>query len=142
MAQTGQTVRRMVLGWILASLVGVALGAVIGVSATARVWLAPMLESVRPLPASAIAPVAVVFLGLTDHMVLFLDRLRRHVADAVDDDSRLRTCPSAPGGSQPQPWPRPLPMSSRSRCQRRAPIFWAVLGSASPLRSFSRSSAK
>ena len=72
MAQTGQTVRRMVLGWILASLVGVALGAVIGVSATARVWLAPMLEAVRPLPASAIAPVAVVFLGLTDQMVLVL----------------------------------------------------------------------
>jgi sulfonate transport system permease protein len=72
LAQTGQTVRRMLYGWVLASLIGVAIGALIGVSQTARTWFAPMLEFVRPLPASAIAPVAVVFLGLTDQMVLAL----------------------------------------------------------------------
>ncbi len=72
LAQTGDTVRRMVLGWVLASLIGVAVGALIGVSRVAQTWLAPMLELVRPLPASAIAPVAVVFLGLTDQMVLAL----------------------------------------------------------------------
>jgi len=71
-AQTGETIRRMILGWALASVIGVAIGAVIGVSEAARVWVAPMLEFVRPLPASAIAPVAVVIFGLTDRMVLFL----------------------------------------------------------------------
>jgi ABC-type nitrate/sulfonate/bicarbonate transport system permease component len=70
--ETLQTLRRMVFGWVLASLAGVALGALIGVSATARAWLQPTLEAVRPLPASAIAPVAVVFLGLSDSMVLAL----------------------------------------------------------------------
>jgi sulfonate transport system permease protein len=71
-AQTGETVRRMLLGWALASVIGVALGALIGVSETARNWLAPTLEFVRPLPASAIAPTAVIIFGLTDRMVLFL----------------------------------------------------------------------
>ncbi len=71
-AQTAQTVRRMIYGWGLASLIGVALGAVIGASQTARTWFAPTLELIRPLPASAVAPVAVVFLGLTDQMVLAL----------------------------------------------------------------------
>lgn len=70
--QTKQTVVRMIFGWLLASIVGVAVGAVIGISPVARTWLAPMLEFIRPIPASAVAPVAVVFLGLTDQMVLAL----------------------------------------------------------------------
>lgn len=64
------TVERMVYGWLLASLVGIALGAVIGISAVARAYLAPMLEFLRPLPASAIIPVAIALLGLSEGMVL------------------------------------------------------------------------
>ena len=64
------TVERMVWGWLLASLIGVALGATIGISATARDWLQPMLEFLRPLPASAIVPVAIALLGLSEGMVL------------------------------------------------------------------------
>jgi sulfonate transport system permease protein len=64
------TVERMVWGWLLASLIGVALGATIGISATARTWLQPMLEFLRPLPASAIVPVAIALLGLSEGMVL------------------------------------------------------------------------
>jgi sulfonate transport system permease protein len=64
------TVVRMVWGWLLASVIGVALGATIGVSATARAWLQPMLEFLRPLPASAIVPVAIALLGLSEGMVL------------------------------------------------------------------------
>jgi ABC-type nitrate/sulfonate/bicarbonate transport system permease component len=64
------TVERMVWGWLLASLMGVALGATIGISAAARAWLQPMLEFLRPLPASAIMPVAIALLGLSEGMVL------------------------------------------------------------------------
>jgi len=64
------TVERMVFGWLLASLVGIALGAAIGISARARTYLMPMLEFLRPLPASAIIPVAIALLGLSDGMVL------------------------------------------------------------------------
>jgi ABC-type nitrate/sulfonate/bicarbonate transport system permease component len=64
------TVVRMILGWLLASLIGVALGAAIGISPAARVWLQPTLEFLRPLPASAIVPVAIALLGLSEGMVL------------------------------------------------------------------------
>lgn len=64
------TIERMVYGWALASLIGIALGALIGTSATLRAWLQPMLEIVRPLPASAVMPIAIALIGLSPGMVL------------------------------------------------------------------------
>lgn len=69
---TFTTLRRLALGWALASVIGVGLGAIVGTSAWARAWVAPMFEALRPLPASAIAPVAMLLLGLTDAMILSL----------------------------------------------------------------------
>lgn len=65
-----QTLRRMVEGWLLACLLGVVLGAAIGTSEAARAWLQPMLEFVRPLPASAVMPLAISIFGLGPQMVL------------------------------------------------------------------------
>lgn len=70
LAFTQATVARMLQGWLLASLIGVALGALIGTSAAARAWLQPTLEFVRPLPASALLPLAISIFGLSPHMVL------------------------------------------------------------------------
>ncbi|MFM8588797.1 MAG: ABC transporter permease [Limnohabitans sp.] len=67
---TGATVARMAQGWLLASAVGIALGAAIGVSAQARAYLQPTLEFIRPLPASAIIPLAIAIWGLSPSMVL------------------------------------------------------------------------
>jgi len=64
------TMRRMLLGWALASLMGVGIGALIGVSPAARAWLQPTLEFIRPLPASAVMPVAIALFGLSPQMVL------------------------------------------------------------------------
>lgn len=61
---------RMVVGWMLASVAGVAIGATIGSSRLARELLDPTLEFIRPLPASAVIPVAILFLGLTNAMSL------------------------------------------------------------------------
>jgi sulfonate transport system permease protein len=66
------TIERMAYGWLLASLIGVVLGSLIGASATLRVWLLPMLELIRPLPASAIMPLAIALFGLSPAMVLFV----------------------------------------------------------------------
>lgn len=66
------TVSRMLLGWALASLLGVALGAVIGLSSTARAYMQPTLEFIRPLPASALLPLAISIFGLSPAMVLFV----------------------------------------------------------------------
>ena len=70
LAYTGATLSRMLLGWLLASLIGVALGSVIGLSATARAYLQPTLEFIRPLPASALLPLAIAIFGLSPAMVL------------------------------------------------------------------------
>jgi ABC-type nitrate/sulfonate/bicarbonate transport system permease component len=64
------TVKHMVLAWLLASLAGIAIGAAIGISATARRYLAPTLEFFRPLPASTLFPVAIALFGLTEGMLL------------------------------------------------------------------------
>ncbi|WP_412065424.1 ABC transporter permease [Rhizobium sp. SYY.PMSO] len=64
------TIERMFWGWLVASLVGIVLGAAIGISASLRYFLGPTLEFLRPLPASAIIPVAIALLGLSDGMVL------------------------------------------------------------------------
>jgi ABC-type nitrate/sulfonate/bicarbonate transport system permease component len=72
LALTAGTVERMVYGWALASLAGIALGALIGSSRVLREWLAPMLELMRPLPASAIVPVVIAFVGLSPAMVLIV----------------------------------------------------------------------
>lgn len=69
---TWQTVQRMLLGWLLASFAGIALGALVGISLQARRWLLPTLEFVRPLPASAIMPLAISIFGLGGGMVLFV----------------------------------------------------------------------
>jgi sulfonate transport system permease protein len=71
-AFTRDTVQRMLLGWLFASVAGVVLGAVIGISASARAWILPTLEFIRPLPASAIMPLAISIFGLSPSMVLFV----------------------------------------------------------------------
>ncbi|MBI5259924.1 MAG: ABC transporter permease [Burkholderiales bacterium] len=64
------TTGRMLAGWGLATALGVGLGALIGGSATARAWLQPTLECIRPLPASAVMPLAISLFGLGAGMVL------------------------------------------------------------------------
>ena len=64
------TIERMAYGWALACVIGVALGALVGISTVLRAWLQPMLEVLRPLPASAMVPVAMALFGLTPTMVL------------------------------------------------------------------------
>ncbi|OAK64879.1 ABC transporter permease [Variovorax paradoxus] len=69
---TQATVGRMIEGWLLASLFGVLLGAAIGVSPSVRAWVQPTLEFIRPLPASALLPLAISIFGLNPGMVLFV----------------------------------------------------------------------
>jgi len=64
------TALRMFYGWVLASLAGVLLGAAIARSGPARAYLEPLLEFLRPLPAAAIIPPAILFLGLTSKMAV------------------------------------------------------------------------
>lgn len=71
-AHTRATVGRMLGGWLLAGALGLALGVLIGSSDRARAWLQPMFEFLRPLPASAVLPLAIALFGLSGTMVLFV----------------------------------------------------------------------
>jgi len=64
------TIRHMIGGWLVASFFGVALGALVGSSKAAREYVAPTLEFLRPLPASAVIPVAIAMFGLTPQMAV------------------------------------------------------------------------
>ena len=71
-APLGQTVWRMFAGWLLACAAGIALGAAIASSTLARRLLQPSAEFLRPLPASAILPPAILVLGFSDAMIVFV----------------------------------------------------------------------
>lgn len=62
------TTLRMIYGWLFACIAGMVLGLLIGISRQAREYLEPTLEFLRPLPASAMIPVAILFLGLSSAM--------------------------------------------------------------------------
>ncbi|HEV2570212.1 MAG TPA: ABC transporter permease [Beijerinckiaceae bacterium] len=66
------TITRMASGWLLASLLGILIGAVIGSSRLAQQALMPVLEAMRPLPASAVIPVAILLIGLNDTMSIVI----------------------------------------------------------------------
>jgi sulfonate transport system permease protein len=66
----GETLRRMLLGFVSATLVGIVAGGAIGMSPALRTYVAPTLELIRPLPASAVIPVFVLALGLNDGMIV------------------------------------------------------------------------
>lgn len=68
----GKTVWRMLAGWLAASVLGVALGAAIASSRFARELFEPSAEFLRPLPASAILPPAILVLGFSNSMIVFV----------------------------------------------------------------------
>ncbi len=66
------TAQRMFTGWAVAIAAAMALGIAVGNSETANQYLSPTLEFFRPLPASAVIPVAVLFFGLSASMSTFV----------------------------------------------------------------------
>jgi sulfonate transport system permease protein len=68
--QFSETLRRMLFGFVSASIVGIAAGSAIGLSATLRAYVEPTLELIRPLPASAVIPLFVLLIGLNERMII------------------------------------------------------------------------
>jgi sulfonate transport system permease protein len=64
------TCLRMFYGWALASLLGILIGGAVAQFGRLREFIEPTLEFLRPLPASAIVPPAILFLGLTPQMAV------------------------------------------------------------------------
>jgi ABC-type nitrate/sulfonate/bicarbonate transport system permease component len=64
------TLARMIGGWAVAATVGIALGAVIGLSTRLAVYINPTLEFFRQLPAAVVIPPAILLLGLSEQMMV------------------------------------------------------------------------
>jgi ABC-type nitrate/sulfonate/bicarbonate transport system permease component len=60
------SVRRLLLGFFGAAVIGVALGAVLGLSRRARIALTPMVDFFRALPPPALLPLTMLVLGVDD----------------------------------------------------------------------------
>jgi ABC-type nitrate/sulfonate/bicarbonate transport system permease component len=60
------------VGFGLAGVVGISLGALMGMIPFVYRLLAPITEFVRPIPSSAYIPVAILFLGIGDRMKIFV----------------------------------------------------------------------
>jgi sulfonate transport system permease protein len=69
-APLAATVAHMLAGWGGACVLGVALGALVGTTSFGRAYVAPTLEFLRPLPASAVAPVGLLLIGRNDAMIV------------------------------------------------------------------------
>jgi ABC-type nitrate/sulfonate/bicarbonate transport system permease component len=64
------TIAHLLAGWCAACIAGVALGAFVGLTAFGRTYVAPTLEFLRPLPASALAPAGLLLIGRNDLMIV------------------------------------------------------------------------
>lgn len=70
LSDTVVTVSRTLGGWLAASLVGAALGALIGLSRRANAYLGSTLEALRPLPPASLVPIFVAVFGYSEQMVM------------------------------------------------------------------------
>lgn len=59
-------------GYLLACLIGISLGLVLGFSQKAYYLFEPLLETLRPIPSAAIIPVAIIAFGIGREMEMFV----------------------------------------------------------------------
>jgi ABC-type nitrate/sulfonate/bicarbonate transport system permease component len=62
------SVGRLLAGWSLAIVLGIGIGTLIGMSATARDYLDPIVQFLRAIPPPALIPLFIVLLGIGDSM--------------------------------------------------------------------------
>jgi len=74
LANTAHTLRSVLIGWLLSCAIGLALGLLFGLSAFARRYFLASLEVLRPLPAIAFLPVALLLFNfsLTTELIVIV----------------------------------------------------------------------
>lgn len=66
------SLQRILLGFILATLIGVAIGMLIGRSEMARKTLRPFIEIIRPIPAIALVPLTILLFPSSEQGIVFI----------------------------------------------------------------------
>src|SRR5215467_2259418 len=74
LAQTAHTVQSIAIGWTVAATIGIGFGLLLGLSPFARRWSLASFELLRPLPAIAFLPLALLLFNfsLTTELVLMI----------------------------------------------------------------------
>ena len=67
-----ESVKRVLIGFMLASVVGISLGVICGMNKRIYNFLNPLIEIFRPIPPIAWVPLAILWLGLGDKPAFFL----------------------------------------------------------------------
>ncbi len=65
------SLQRLAIGYLVALVLGVAFGVLMGYFRAAYALLEPITEVLRPIPSPAYVPIAILFLGLGDEMKIF-----------------------------------------------------------------------
>jgi NitT/TauT family transport system permease protein len=78
------SLQRVLIAFALATLIGVPLGLVIGWSQTAREYIFPVLEMLRPIPALAWVPLAILMFKSSEGPVIFVTFLPAFFATALN----------------------------------------------------------
>ncbi|MEU9097940.1 ABC transporter permease [Streptomyces sp. NPDC048361] len=68
----GYSLRRIAVGFLLAAVLGVATGTAVARSRWAADLLGPLIEAVRPVPAIALVPVAILLLPTNEQGIVFI----------------------------------------------------------------------
>ena len=68
----GQSLLRLAEGYVLATIVAVATGIVMGTWQRAYLLFEPLIELLRPIPSPAYLPMAILFLGIDNTMKVFM----------------------------------------------------------------------
>lgn len=66
------SLQRILLGFGLAALVGIALGVLVGRSEVARMTLRPFIEIIRPIPAIALVPLTILLFPSSEQGIVFI----------------------------------------------------------------------
>lgn len=66
------SLRRVMTGFILGSVVGIFLGLIIGRSRMGEAIIRPLLEMIRPIPSIAWIPLAILWFGINDSAKIFI----------------------------------------------------------------------
>ena len=68
----GSSLQRLVIGYLVATFLAVAIGLAMGVWRRMYLLFEPLVELLRPIPSPAYLPMAILFLGIDDGMKVFM----------------------------------------------------------------------
>lgn len=102
LADAAASFRRAVQGFVVGSVIAVLVGTLTGRSRIARGLLEPTIQVIRPIPAIALVPLAILWFGIGEESKLFLTSLgvffpvwvNTHVGVAATRDDYLRVAAS------------------------------------------------